>query len=170
MPLGGVAISDEIAATFADRPYPGGLTYSGHPLACAAAVAALTTMAEENIVERSAQLGRELLGPGLRRLQAKHPSVGDVRGLGCFWALELVVDRETREPLAPYGTANAAMAEIGAAAREAGLLIFTSMHRIHLAPPLTCTAAEIAEGLDLLDGVLDRADRHTRPIPTARIA
>ncbi|WP_298133152.1 aspartate aminotransferase family protein [Micropruina sp.] len=170
VPLGGVAISDEIAATFAHRPYPGGLTYSGHPLACAAAVAAITTMAEQNIVERAAQLGRDLLGPALRRLQAKHPSVGDVRGLGCFWALELVVDRETREPLTPYGTVNPAMAEIGAAARDAGLLIFTSMHRIHLAPPLTCTEAEIAEGIDLLDGVLDRADRHTRPTPTARIA
>ncbi|MFT3833468.1 MAG: aspartate aminotransferase family protein [Micropruina sp.] len=170
VPLGGVVISDEIAATFAHRAYPGGLTYSGHPLACAAAVAAITTMAEQNIVERAAQLGRDVIGPALRRLQVKHPSIGEVRGLGCFWALELVVDRETREPLTPYGAVNPAMAEIGAAARDAGLLIFTSMHRIHLAPPLTCTEAEIAEGIDLLDGVLDRADRHTRPTPTARIA
>ena len=170
VPLGGVVISDEIAATFAHRAYPGGLTYSGHPLACAAAVAAITTMAEQNIVERAAQLGRDVIGPALRRLQVKHPSVGEVRGLGCFWALELVIDRETREPLTPYGSVNPAMAEIGAAARDAGLLIFTSMHRIHLAPPLTCTEAEIVEGIDLLDGVLDRADRHTRQTPTARIA
>ncbi len=88
VPLGGVAISGKIAETFAERPYPGGLTYSGHPLACAAAVATIDVMEEEGIVEHAARLGAEVVEPALRRLAERHPSVGDVRGVGMFWALE----------------------------------------------------------------------------------
>jgi len=83
VPLGGVVISDAVADTFAERTYPGGLTYSGHPLACAAAVATLTAMAEEGIVDNADRLGREVLGPGLHDLAERHPAVGEVRGLGC---------------------------------------------------------------------------------------
>ncbi len=100
VPLGGVVISDEIAATFAERVYPGGLTYSGHPLACAAAVATLSAMAEERIVDNAAAIGREVLGPGLAALADKHPVIGEVRGLGVFWALDLVSDRSRWRPTA----------------------------------------------------------------------
>lgn len=106
------------------RPYPGGLTYSGHVLACAAAVATINTMEEEGIVEQSARTGAELLGPGLRALAEQHPSVGEVRGLGTFWALELVRDAETGEPLVPYnasGADNAPMAAFAAACKKGGL-------------------------------------------------
>src|SRR5215210_2613425 len=103
VPLGGVVISPAIAATFDERVYPGGLTYSGHPLACAAAVATIEAMVEEGIVENAARLGREVFGPGLEKIAADHPSVGEVRGLGAFWAIELVRDPATREPLSPYG-------------------------------------------------------------------
>ncbi|WP_081738055.1 aspartate aminotransferase family protein, partial [Arthrobacter sp. H41] len=95
VPLGGVAISNEIAATFAKRVYPGGLTYSGHPLATATAVATIRVMREEGMVEHAARLGREVFGPGLAELAAKHPSVGEVRGLGAFWAVELVRNHAT---------------------------------------------------------------------------
>ncbi|MEU8958412.1 aspartate aminotransferase family protein [Streptomyces sp. NPDC048518] len=164
VPLGGVAISGAIAETFAKRPYPGGLTYSGHPLACAAAVATINAMAEEGIVEHAARLGAEVVGPGLRALAERHPSVGEVRGVGMFWALELVKDRETREPLVPYnatGEANAPMAAFGAAAKKHGLWPFINMNRTHVVPPCNVTEAEAKEGLAALDEALSVADEHT---------
>ncbi len=164
VPLGGVAISEEIAATFATRPYPGGLTYSGHPLACASAVATIEAMREEGVVEHAADIGERVLGPGLRALAARHPCVGEVRGLGVFWALDLVRDRSTREPLVPYnatGAENAPMAEFAAACKRSGLWPFVNMNRTHVVPPCTVTEAEAEEGLALLDRALDVADRHT---------
>ncbi|CAL9483552.1 aspartate aminotransferase family protein [Streptomyces sp. DH-12] len=165
VPLGGVALSAEIAATFATRPYPGGLTYSGHPLACAAAVATINVMEEEGIVENAAALGASVVGPGLRELAERHPSVGEVRGTGMFWAVELVRDRETREPLVPYnasGEANAPMAAFAAAAKKAGLWPFVNMNRTHVVPPLNTGQAELKEGLAALDAALSVADEHVR--------
>ncbi|WP_420802692.1 aspartate aminotransferase family protein [Streptomyces cavernae] len=164
VPLGGVAISGAIAETFARRPYPGGLTYSGHPLACAAAVATINVMAEERIVERAARTGESVLGPGLRELAERHPCVGDVRGTGVFWALELVRDRTTREPLVPYnatGEANAPMAAFAAAAKAQGLWPFVNMNRTHVVPPCTISEAEAKEGLAALDVALSVADEYT---------
>ncbi|TQF03285.1 aspartate aminotransferase family protein [Kitasatospora acidiphila] len=161
VPLGGVAISAEIAATFADRPFPGGLTYSGHPLACASAVATINAMAEEGIVENARRIGETVLGPGLRELAERHPSVGEVRGLGVFWALDLVRDRATREPLVPYnaaGAANAPMAELAAACKKRGLWPFINMNRFHVVPPCTVTAEEARAGLAVLDEALNAAD------------
>ncbi|GHE34087.1 aminotransferase class III-fold pyridoxal phosphate-dependent enzyme [Streptomyces cellulosae] len=165
VPLGGVAISAEIAATFATRPYPGGLTYSGHPLACAAAVATINVMEEEGVVENAASLGASVVGPGLRELAERHPSVGEVRGTGMFWAVELVRDRETREPLVPYnasGEANAPMAAFAAAAKKAGLWPFVNMNRTHVVPPLNTSEAELKEGLAALDAALSVADEYVR--------
>ncbi|CAL9303536.1 5-aminovalerate aminotransferase DavT [Streptomyces sp. SudanB148_2056] len=165
VPLGGVAISAEIAATFATRAYPGGLTYSGHPLACAAAVATINVMEEEGLVENAASLGASVVGPGLRELAERHPSVGEVRGTGMFWAVELVRDRETREPLVPYnasGEANAPMAAFAAAAKKAGLWPFVNMNRTHVVPPLNTGEAELKEGLAALDAALSVADEHVR--------
>ncbi|MEU5051973.1 aspartate aminotransferase family protein [Streptomyces sp. NPDC021096] len=164
VPLGGVAISAEIAATFDRRPYPGGLTYSGHPLACASAVATINAMAEEGVVENAARIGEDVIGPGLRTLAERHPSVGEVRGLGVFWAVELVRNRATREPLVPYnaaGDANAPMAAFAAACKKAGLWPFVNMNRTHVVPPCTVTEAEVKEGLAALDEALTVADAHT---------
>ncbi|MFF2504109.1 aspartate aminotransferase family protein [Streptomyces sp. NPDC058067] len=164
VPLGGVAISGAIADTFGKRPYPGGLTYSGHPLACAAAVATINVMAEERVVENAAHLGETLIGPALRELAERHPSVGEVRGLGMFWALELVKNKETREPLTPYnaaGEANAPMAAFGAAAKKNGLWPFINMNRTHVVPPCNITEAEAKEGLAALDEALTVADGYT---------
>ncbi|MFS0897428.1 aspartate aminotransferase family protein [Mycolicibacterium litorale] len=160
VPLGGVAIGPAIAETFAHRPYPGGLTYSGHPLATAAAVATITAMEDEDIVGNAARIGAEVLGPGLAELAARHPSVGEVRGTGVFWAIELVANRETREPLAPYGASSAAMNAVVGACKENGLLPFANFNRIHAVPPCTVTADEAREGLAILDEALSVADSH----------
>ena len=160
VPLGGVIISEAIASTFDDRVYPGGLTYSGHPLACAAAVATITAMQDEGIVENAARVGDDVLGPGLRELAERHRSIGEVRGLGVFWALDLVTDRATREPLAPYGGTSPAMTELVAACKAGGVLPFVNYHRLHVVPPCTITADEAREGLAVLDEALDVADRH----------
>lgn len=164
VPLGGVAISEKIAATFAKRPYPGGLTYSGHPLACASAVATINAMREERIVENAAEIGEKVIGPALRDLAERHPSVGEVRGMGVFWALDLVKDRATREPLVPYnasGADNAPMARFAAACKERGLWPFVNMNRTHVVPPCTVTEAEAKEGLAALDEALTVADEAT---------
>ena len=121
VPLGGVVISDAVASTFARRVYPGGLTYSGHPLACAAAVGTMNAMTEEHVVENAARIGEEVLRPGLTEMAERHPSIGEVRGLGVFFALDLVKDRATREPLAPYGGTSPAMDQLVTACKERGL-------------------------------------------------
>ncbi|WP_037574082.1 aspartate aminotransferase family protein [Phaeacidiphilus oryzae] len=164
VPLGGVAISERIAAIFDERPFPGGLTYSGHPLACASAVATINAMAEEGIVEHARALGENVLGPGLRELAERHPSVGEVRGLGVFWALDLVKSKETREALVPYnpsGEQNKPIAELAAACKQRGLWPMTNMNRLHVVPPCTTSEAEAKEGLAILDEALAVADRYT---------
>ncbi len=154
VPLGGVAINEAIYSTFAERPYPGGLTYSGHPLACAAAVATIETMENDGLVEHAAALGEDVFGPGLRELAARHDWIGEVRGTGVFWAIELVADQATREPLAPYGGTSEAMSEVVAACRRRGLLPFVNFNRIHAVPPMTTTAEEAREGIEILDAAL----------------
>lgn len=161
VPLGGVVISREIAATFADRPFPGGLTYSGHPLACASAVASISAFHEEGIIDNARRLGEEVIGPRLREMAERHPSVGDVRGLGVFWGVELVKDRSTREPLVPFNASGAAAAPMGAfaaACKERGLWPFVHFNRTHVVPPCTTTTDEALEGLEILDEALTVAD------------
>ncbi|GAA2130904.1 aspartate aminotransferase family protein [Nocardioides bigeumensis] len=159
VPLGGVIINEPTAATFDERVYPGGLTYSGHPLACAAAVATIKTMEEEGIVENAARLGREVLGPGLEKIAAGHSSVGEVRGTGVFWAIELVKDQATREPLAAYGGSSPAMNATLAACKAAGLIPFANYNRIHVVPPLTISDDDARRGLEIIDAALDTADQ-----------
>ncbi|GIG56236.1 putative aminotransferase [Longispora fulva] len=163
VPLGGVVLGPRVYEAFAERPYPGGLTYSGHPLACAAAVATIGAMRDEGVLERVRDLGSTLIGPRLAEIAARHPSVGDVRGLGFFWAIELVRDRDTREMLVPYNAAGAdaaPMAELVAACKERGLWPFTHFNRVHVVPPCVTSEADLDTGLDILDEVLTLADRH----------
>ncbi|GAB3135570.1 aspartate aminotransferase family protein [Tsukamurella serpentis] len=162
VPLGGVAISPEIAETFNDRAYPGGLTYSGHPLATAAAVATINAMADEAMVENARRLGEEVIGPRLERMRSEHPSVGDVRGLGCFWAIELVKDRATKEPLAPYGGSSAEMDRVVAAIRAGGVLPFANFNRIHVVPALNIADDVLRTALDVVDEALAVADGFAR--------
>ncbi len=160
VPVGGVVISDEIAATFDERVFPGGLTYSGHPLATASIVASIDAMAEEGIVENAKRIGEEVIGPELRAMAERHPVIGEVRGLGVFWALDLVSDRATKEPLAPYGGSSPAMNELVAECKKRGLMPFANFNRTHVVPPCTITETEAKEGLAILDEVLTITDRH----------
>jgi taurine--2-oxoglutarate transaminase len=162
VPLGAMVISEKLRDWVRDKPFAGGLTYSGHPLACASAVASIDVFREERIVENAAAHG-QYLADALRALQERHPSVGDVRGLGLFWGLELVRDRETREPLVPFnagGEAAAPVAQLTKAALDAGLYLFVHWNVIMLAPPLNITREELDEGLALLDEALVVADEY----------
>ncbi|GIF38324.1 aspartate aminotransferase family protein [Actinoplanes xinjiangensis] len=164
LPLGGVVISDEIAETFRERAFPGGLTYSGHPLACASAVASMQIFKDEGIVEHARALGDDIIGPALASMKARHPSVGDVRGLGVFWAIELVTNQDTRDPLVPFnaaGPAAAPMNAVAAACKERGLWPFVHFNRLHVVPPCTITAEELREGLEIIDEALTVADGFT---------
>lgn len=149
IPAGGVIISDEIARTFDDRVFPGGLTYSGHPLAMASIVATLEAMESEGIVENAAKIGADVLAPGLAALERAHPCVGEVRGSGVFWAVELVADPATRTPLPP-----AVMAQVKAGMLARDVLPFVQDNRVHVVPPCVITPDEVAVGLEALDEVL----------------
>ncbi|MGH6657838.1 MAG: aspartate aminotransferase family protein [Actinocrinis sp.] len=163
IPLGGVIISEPIHDTFRQKAFPGGLTYSGHPLACAAAVATIKAMREEGMVEHAKWLGENVLGPTLREFADRHPSVGEARGIGAFWALDLVRDKQTREPLVPYAAAGpeaAPMAAVLAEAKKHGTWPFTHFNRLQITPPLNLTEDEAREGLAAIDKALDVADTY----------
>jgi taurine--2-oxoglutarate transaminase len=162
VPLGAMVISEKLRDWIRDKPFAGGLTYSGHPLACASAVASIEVFREERIVENAAEHGR-YLADALRSLQQRHPSIGDLRGLGLFWGLELVRDRETREPLVPFNAAGEdamPVARLTKAALDAGLYLFVHWNVIMLAPPLNITREELDEGLAILDEALAIADEY----------
>ncbi|MFE5837623.1 aspartate aminotransferase family protein [Arthrobacter sp. NPDC056493] len=149
VPVGGVIISGEVAATFDERVFPGGLTYSGHPLAAASVVASIEAFEEEDIVGNAARIGRDHLEPGLRALAERHSVIGEVRGRGVFWALELVQDRATRTPVpAEY------MGRLKAELLRLGLLPFIADNRIHVVPPAVVTPGEVATALDIYDQAL----------------
>jgi taurine--2-oxoglutarate transaminase len=160
VPVGGVVISGDIAATFDEKVFPGGLTYSGHPLAAASIVASIDAMKEEKIVENAASIGKNVLEPGLNALMEKHAVIGEVRGLGVFWALDLVKNRETREPLAPYGGTSPAMTELVTECKNRGLMPFANFNRMHVVPPCVVTEAEAKAGLEILDQVFTVIDAH----------
>jgi len=154
VPVGGVIISDAIAADFDETVFPGGLTYSGHPLAAASIIGALDAMEAEGIVDNARRIGAEAIGPGLEELAERHEVIGEVRGEGVFWALELVSDRDARTPL----TAGA-MGEIKKGLSARGLLPFVQDNRIHVVPPCVVTDDEVAQAMAIYDEVLGIAGR-----------
>ncbi|CAN5545733.1 aspartate aminotransferase family protein [soil metagenome] len=149
VPVGGVAISAEIAADFDERVFPGGLTYSGHPLAAASIIGALDAMESEGIIENARRVGAEAIGPGLAQLQERHPLIGEVRGEGVFWAVELVADRSTREPVSA-GLIGQLKKELVAR----GLVPFSADNRIHVVPPCVVTDDEVARAIAIYDEAL----------------
>ena len=162
VPLGAMIVSEPIADKLRDRFLAGGLTYSGHPLACASGIASIEAFQEEGIVENAAEQGA-YLAEALPALAAKHPSIGDVRGLGLFWGLELVKNRETKEMLVPFnagGEAAAPVARLQKAALESGLYLMTHWNVVMICPPLTITREELDEGLAALDDALAIADEY----------
>ncbi|MCE0487527.1 aspartate aminotransferase family protein [Ornithinimicrobium sediminis] len=149
LPLGGVVMSNAVAASFDDTSFTGGLTYSGHPLACASAVAAIDIMQSEGIVDHARELGETVLGPALREVGARHTDVGEVRGLGVMWAVEMVTDPQTRQPW-PADRIRA----LHAACRTEGIWPLAMGNRIHMVPPCVITAAEARQGAEALDRAL----------------
>jgi taurine--2-oxoglutarate transaminase len=159
-PLGAVVVSEPIAAYLEEHTLWAGLTYSGHPLCCAAGVAAIKVYREEGLIENSKVMGRLLLEE-LKTLKARHPSVGDVRGIGLFCAIELVKERPTKTPLTPprQGPYEAGgMDPIKKALSEGGVHTFIRPNLIAIAPPLCITEQQLREGLQVVDKALDVAD------------
>ncbi len=159
IPLGGVSVSSTVAGYFDDHTLWTGLTYSGHPLACAAGAATVAAYREEGLIERGRVVGRTL-EQHLRRLQEAHPSVGEVRGLGLYYAIELVKNRATREMLVPWnGPGQGVMAEITRDLMKRGVYVYGRWNILFIAPPLVITEEEIGRAVEALDGALTIADR-----------
>jgi len=146
VPVGGVVISETIAHEFDTQVFPGGLTYSGHPLAAASIVASMDAMADEGIIDNARMIGTDHLGPGLATLAAAHPLIGEVRGMGVFWALDLVSDPATRAPVSA-----AVIGELKGELMKRGLLPFAADNRIHVVPPCVITPDEVARALAIYD-------------------
>jgi taurine--2-oxoglutarate transaminase len=161
LPLGAVAMRQHIADAFRDRPFFGGLTYNSHPMGCATALAVIDVYEQDGLIERAARMGEVMRGHH-ERLMEKHPSVGAYRNIGLFGILELVRDRATFEPMAPYNGTSDEMKAVAKHLKENGLYTFVRFNTIHNNPPLTVSEEELAEGFDVIDGALEHADRGVR--------
>ncbi|MEW6566939.1 MAG: aminotransferase class III-fold pyridoxal phosphate-dependent enzyme [Chloroflexota bacterium] len=157
-PLGAVAMREPIAAFFNDRVYQGGLTYNGHPICLAAAIANIRVMQQEGLVERARVLG-PVMAAHLRNLGEAHPSVGDVRSIGLFGVIELVRNRRTRQPMAPFNASSPEMEALRRHLLDRGLFLYTHWHTLLVLPPLIITEEQLAEGFALIDEALDITDR-----------
>jgi taurine--2-oxoglutarate transaminase len=160
LPLGAVAVSDQIAQHFEENPFWSGLTYSGHPMSCAAAIATLQVYQADGLMENTRQM-EAVVARGLAEMQSRHPSVGNVRGIGLFWIIELVKDRDSRQPLVPWNAKSSELGPMPALARylrEQGLYTFVKWNWIFVVPPLCIDSDQIAEGLAILDAALEIAD------------
>ena len=158
VPLGAVGMRPNIAAYFDDNVFYGGLTYNSHPLGCAAALGAIQAYEEDDMVGNAQRMGA-VLAKQHRRLQERHPCVGAVRSIGLFGALELVRDRQTLEPLAPFNGTSLEMKAIGQALLDAGLFTFIRWNTVMTNPPLCITEDELDEGFEILDSALEIGDR-----------
>jgi taurine--2-oxoglutarate transaminase len=150
VPLGAVIVSESIADHFEDKMLWCGLTYSGHPLACAAGVATLQAYEDDGLLENAAHVGK-YLGRRLEEIKARHASVGDVRYIGLFSALEIVKSKSTREPIDP-------LTEVGTFLRANGLFTFIFHNVLFVVPPLCITEAQVDEGLAIIERALEITD------------
>jgi len=159
IPLGAVVVNQKISDYLDDNMLWCGLTYSGHPLACACGVATVNVYEEEKLIENSAAMG-EILKKRLNDMKEKHPSIGDVRSIGLFAAIELVKDRDTKEPLAPWnGPDPGIMGQISKCLKEKGVYVYPRWNYLFLAPPIAINEEELKFGLDAIDECLDLADK-----------
>jgi taurine---2-oxoglutarate transaminase len=164
LPLGAVAIKPEIAAHFEENVFYGGLTYNSHPLSCAAAIAAIRVLEEDDLVGNAKRLDT-VMRRHHEELMAKHPSVGRVRNIGLFGILELVKSRDTMEPLSPYNVVNETMQAVNKALLERGLFTMIRFNGIMTNPPLCITEEQLEEGFAIIDEALELADRAVTDSP-----
>ena len=158
VPMGAVAMRRRLAEQFKDTPFPSGLTYGSHPVACAAALATIRVMEEDRIVDRARQMGK-VMAELLADLEKRHPSVGAVRSIGLFGAIELIRNRATREPMAPFNGTSPEMAALGKFFRQEGLYTLVRWNYFFTNPPLTITEGELKEGFAIIDMALHETDR-----------
>ena len=149
--LGAVGIRQSIADSFKDKPFPGGLTYSSHPLACATALATHRASTKKTASSSAQRRTGVLMADLLADLAARHPSVGAVRSIGLFGIVELVRNRETRAPMAPFNGTSPEMAALGKFFRDEGLFTFVRWNYFFTNPPLSITEAELREGFAIID-------------------
>lgn len=160
LPLGGIMVKDEIIEHFNDKAIPLGLTYSGHATACAAALAVLNIYEEDNLIENAVAMGR-YMDEQVAKLIEKHPSIGDYRNTGLLGCLELVKNRDTKEPMAPWNAKPEEMVimnQVAAKIRELGMFTFVRWNFVFTVPPLTVTRAQIDEGLAIISEAISIAD------------
>lgn len=163
VPLGAVGLRRGIAEHFKDKPFPGGLTYSSHALACAAALATLDVYVEDNLIARARERG-VLMAELLADLERRHPSVGAVRSIGLFGVIELVRSTQTREPMAPFNGSSPEMAALGRFFREEGLFTFVRWNYFFTNPPLSISETELREGFAIIDRGLEITDRAVKGV------
>lgn len=156
--LGAVGMRRQIADHFEKNVFFGGLTYNSHPLACAAALATIAVYEEDGLIENSKRMGA-LMRSMLEDLQARHPSVGATRNLGLFGIVEVVRNRETREPMAPFNGTSPEMQELGKFFRAEGLYTFVRWNTFFTNPPLCITEEEMREAFAIIDKGLEITDR-----------
>jgi len=156
-PLGAVAMKPKIAAAFNDRPFESGLTYTSHPVSLAAAIANINVMEEDKIIEHAAGMG-PVLKRMLSDLGEAHPSIGEVRSIGLFGIIELVKDRKTKEPMAPWNESSPEMTALRKYCLEHGLFLYTHWHTVLIIPPLIITEEQLKEGFNVLDKALEITD------------
>ena len=159
--LGAMGVSDAIAEHFRDNVFWGGLTYNSHPMGCATALAVIDVYEQDGLIDRAKQMG-EVMRAHMERLYEKHPSLGAHRNIGLFGILELVIDRESYTPLAPYNGTSAEMTAVQAYMREHGLFALTRWNTIQAIPPLIITEDEMAQGYEIIDNALYLADEAYR--------
>ena len=160
-PLGAVAMKPEIAAAFDEHAFESGLTYTSHPISLAAAVANISAMKEDKIVEHAANMG-VVLRRMLTDLGETHPSVGEVRNIGLFGIIEVVKNRETKEPMAPWNGSSPEMTALRKYCADNGLFLYTHWHTILIIPPLIITEEQLKEGMDVLDKSLEITDKSVK--------
>jgi taurine--2-oxoglutarate transaminase len=157
-PLGAVAMKPEIAAAFHEHVFESGLTYTSHPVSLAAAVANIHVMRDDKIVEHAAAMG-PVLNRMLKDLGEGHPSIGEVRNIGLFGIIELVRDRQSKEPLAPWNGSSPEMNALRNYCLDHGLFLYTHWHTILIVPPLIISEEQLEEGFDILDKALELTDK-----------
>ena len=153
VPLGAVGMRRAIAEKFSDKVFYGGLTYNSHPLGCAAALATLSVYEDEDLIGNARRLGQVMKGL-LKQLESKHATVGDTRSIGLFGIVELVKDRKTREPLAPYNGSSEPMQKLARYFRDEGLYTFVRWNTFFTNPPLSITEDELRHGFGIIDKAL----------------
>lgn len=157
-PLGAVAMKPEIASTFDEHVFESGLTYTSHPVSLAAAIANIEVMQEDNIVENASRMGL-VLRRMLNDLGEKHISIGEVRSIGLFAILELVKDRKTKEPMAPWNSSSPEMNAFRKYCKDNGLFLYTHWHTVLIIPPLIITEEQLEEAMAILDKALLITDK-----------